>query len=222
VTFVRNLLLNPEQRSKIRENYYPFGLPISRDGSLPEKLRNGINRKSFVGKESQVATGYIDLSKRFYDPAIGRFIQVDPLGESMNSWPPFNYTFNNPLKFVDKDGTVPDITIHGTNNSSVTVKTDRVNLEINASSLGIDFGGNYSFSGKEVLQAAVDIGGVVDPTPTLDIIGAGLSAESGDYWGAGARMQYSLTINYYDENHSDDPNTFDIQLQVNNYVQTVF
>ena len=38
------------------------------------------------------------------------------------------------------------------------------------------------------MQAAVDIGGVFDPTPTLDIVGASMSAESGDYWGAGASI----------------------------------
>lgn len=34
----------------------------------------------------------------------------------------------------------------------------------------------------------VDIGGVFDPTPTLDILGASLSAKSGDYLGAGASV----------------------------------
>ena len=38
------------------------------------------------------------------------------------------------------------------------------------------------------MQAAVDIGGVFDPTPALDIYGATLSAESGDYLGAGASV----------------------------------
>ena len=39
-----------------------------------------------------------------FDPAIGRWGVVDPLAEKYQSWSPYNYVYNNPLKFVDPTG----------------------------------------------------------------------------------------------------------------------
>jgi RHS repeat-associated protein len=64
-------------------------------------VRNGINRYNFLGKETQVATGYIDLQARFYDPLIGRFMQVDPETEGQDEFSPFHYSFNNPIRFSE-------------------------------------------------------------------------------------------------------------------------
>jgi hypothetical protein len=66
--------------------------------------------------------------------------------------------------------------------------TELIDVKIDASSLGVDFGGNYTLDGDQILSAALDIVGIFDPTPISDAIGSKLAYSKGDYLSAGISL----------------------------------
>jgi hypothetical protein len=42
-----------------------------------------------------------------YDSEINRWFNLDPLLEEYCSWSPYNYTLNNPIRYIDPDGQQP-------------------------------------------------------------------------------------------------------------------
>ncbi|KFF10058.1 RHS repeat-associated core domain-containing protein [Flavobacterium hydatis] len=84
-------------------NYYPFGLKHQGYNTL--NLEAGYKYK-YNGKELQdkLGLGFYDYGARNYDPAIGRWMNIDPLAEQGRRWSPYNYAMDNSVYFVDPDG----------------------------------------------------------------------------------------------------------------------
>ena len=87
-------------------SYYPFGYTLHCNDYGSRQP----NRHLFGGKELQDQTlagitfGWYDFEARMYDPAIGRFMQTDPMAEKYYWISPYAYCANNPIKFVDPTG----------------------------------------------------------------------------------------------------------------------
>jgi len=83
--------------------YLPFGETL-----VKEHLNSHNSLFKFNAKEYDAETGNYYYGARYYDPKWSMWLSVDPLVEAMPSWSPYNYTFNNPLKYTDPTGMVPE------------------------------------------------------------------------------------------------------------------
>ncbi|GAA4276107.1 DUF6443 domain-containing protein [Aquimarina mytili] len=95
-----------QQEIRKENNYYPFGL---KHKGYNNTVSGRDHQYGFGGKEEQNELGldWVDITARNYDPALGRWMNLDPLAEQMRGYSPYNYTFNNPIFFSDPDGKKP-------------------------------------------------------------------------------------------------------------------
>ncbi len=157
--------------------YYPFGLAHGH-GNL------NLNRYLFSGKELQDQSlggkllGLYDFGSRFYDPTLGRWFNVDPRLEFVS---PYGYCANNPVLYIDPNG--EDIVLTISKEVTVTVATRLIDLKITVpdwTGARKLFTKSITLQGDEILLAALDIVGIVDPTGIADALSASLYAQQGD------------------------------------------
>jgi RHS repeat-associated protein len=79
--------------------FYTYPYTIENCDNLADGYRFGFN-----GKEDDRETGTQDYGFRIYNPALGKFLSVDPLTKDYPWYTPYQFAGNKPIVAVDLDG----------------------------------------------------------------------------------------------------------------------
>jgi RHS repeat-associated protein len=86
-----------------KESYRPYGDKLRNEPAS----QNNTNKIGYAGSPFDAGTGLSYMGARYYDPVIGRFMGIDPVGfqeDNVHSFNRYAYANNNPYRYIDPDG----------------------------------------------------------------------------------------------------------------------
>ncbi len=95
---------------KQRLSYDAWGRARNPTWGSPVAPAASVTSMGFTGHEDEAELGLVNMKGRIYDPHIARFLMTDPVVSAPlfgQSWNPYGYVLNNPLRWVDPSGFEP-------------------------------------------------------------------------------------------------------------------
>jgi RHS repeat-associated protein len=161
--YVSDAAKNPVKRY----DYRPYGEVAFEDYSRPDSHR-------FTGQESDDETGLIFFQSRYYDPALGRFLQPDPFlpnPENPQELDPYTYANNSPTNYVDPSGHAPVLVALGVALSATAATV--INIACLVIGIALQFTGNPILASIGMVLAGM--GGAAMGGPLVGLNGSMLA-----------------------------------------------
>ena len=89
-------------------DYYPFGLRMP-GRSMNNAVNYALYKYSSKELDEENGINWYYFGARYYNPEVGRFLQIDRYDYKYPSLNPYHYVFNNPIRFTDFTGDTVDI-----------------------------------------------------------------------------------------------------------------
>ncbi len=183
-------------------DYTPYGTAVTSMSGAPDG-------PGYTGHVNDPDTGLVYMQQRYYDPVVGRFSSVDPVGPTpadVSSFNRYAYASNNPVVNMDPDGRMPldgssDDLGHWRNktfwqddrcavcvqvNASgiETTNLSQVNVTANAPSAGAEIGGAIGFVASLPVDFFEDVftggaGVLANPATTAGMTAGGAALGAG-------------------------------------------
>jgi hypothetical protein len=155
-----------ETKEERRQRYINEGNPFKKYGYTPRiaTLSKGKYREFFVdtiiqigsfeyNRVSKEITGFTlynkeNLSEADLQPElVSRWMSPDPLSDEFPSWSPYNFVYNNPVRYIDPTGLAPEDLILKGKNAQTAV--DTMNSGLGGEYVSIDGKGKVSMNMTE-------------------------------------------------------------------------